>query len=173
MAKTVVALKISLEPENFREIVISGEASLYKLAEVINQVYGLDFDHAFGFYDNIEDIDKSKTVYELFKDMGDPSVDHARSVKKSKVTDAFDRDGKVFAFLFDYGDEWIFKVERISAEVREAPKAFWKLLKSKGEAPEQYPAEEEDDDDDERPFHEKYEMKKVGELTVVTRKPKV
>lgn len=171
MAKTVVTLRVSLEAKIYRDVVISGDASLYKLAEVINQVYGFDFDHAFGFYDNLKDIYKAKTVYELFKDMGDPSVDHAKSVKKSKVTDAFDRDGKVFAFLFDYGDEWIFKVERKSVEQRDATKAFWKLLKSVGDAPEQYPAEEEDDDD--RPFNEKYDVKKVGDLTVVTRKPKV
>lgn len=170
MAKSIVTLRASLEAKNYRDIAISGDASLYTLAGVITQVYGFDFDHAFGFYDNIKDIYKAKTVYELFKDMGEPSVDHARSVQKSRVTDAFDRDGKVFAFLFDYGDDWMFKVERTSLDEREAPKAFWKLLKSVGEAPEQYPSYEEDDDD--RPFDDKYEIKKVGDLTVATRKPK-
>jgi Plasmid pRiA4b ORF-3-like protein len=168
MAKTLITLRASLEPKLYREIEIAGEASLYKLAEAINTVFGFDFDHAFGFYDNLKNPYKSKTVYELFKDMGEPSVAHARSVKRSKVQEAFEGDGKALAFLFDYGDEWLFQVKRLSAQPRDAPKTFWKLIKSVGDAPEQYPPEEEDADD--RPFAEKYEMIKMHGITVVRRK---
>ena len=171
MAKPILNLRVSLDKNISRDIAISSESSLYKLAEVINQIFGFDFDHAFGFYDNIKDIYKANTVYELFKDLGNPSVDHAKSVKRSKVGQAFDRDGKVFTFLFDYGDEWIFKVERLSQEDGAAPAAFWKLLKSTGDAPPQYPDYEEEEDDV-RPFNEKFELIKIGELTVAKRRPK-
>lgn len=77
--------------------------------------------------------------------MGEPSVPHARSVKKSAVLDAFDTDKKTFAFLFDYGDEWLFEAKRLSATERDAPKSWWKMTTSKGDAPEQYPDPEEDD----------------------------
>jgi Plasmid pRiA4b ORF-3-like protein len=171
MPQSVVVLRVSLEAEIYRDIEISGDASLYNLAEVINNVFGFDFDHAFGFYDNKKNPYKSKEFYELFKDMGDDPQPGSQSVKKSKVADAFNRDGKSMVFLFDYGDEWLFEVKRTEARDKPAPKAFWKLLKSVGEAPPQYPSDEEDDDDD-RPFNEKYEMRKVGDLTVVTRRPK-
>jgi Plasmid pRiA4b ORF-3-like protein len=161
MPASVIALRVSLEPKVYRDIEISGDASLYKLAEIINNVFGFDFDHAFGFYDNLKNTYKSKVVYELFADMGEPSVKGAKSVKKSKVADAFDSDGKAFAFLFDYGDGWLFAVKRLGSREQAAAKSFWKLIKSQGEAPEQYP--EPEDDGDDRPFNEKYEMIKIGE----------
>jgi hypothetical protein len=52
MPQSVVALRVSLDAKIYQDIEISGDASLYKLAEVINNVLGFDFDHAFGFYDN-------------------------------------------------------------------------------------------------------------------------
>lgn len=169
MTKNTIALRIALDAHVYREIEISGEASLYKLAEVINNVFGFDFDHAFGFYDDLKNTYNSKNVYELFKDIGEPTVEHAKSVKRSRVQDAFDKDGRTFAFLFDYGDDWLFEVKRVSARPSEAPKNFWKLIKSVGDAPKQYPDYEEEDGD-ERPFEEKYEMIKVGDLTVARRR---
>jgi hypothetical protein len=171
MAKSIITLRVSLDPKIYREIEISGEANLYKLAEVINNVFGFDFDHAFGFYDNLNNTYRSKEFYELFTDMGEDPNERAKSVKKSKVADVFVKEGKKMAFLFDYGDEWIFEVKRIPGRTQDAPKAFWKMIKSEGDAPEQYPSYEEEDDDG-RPFEEKYEMKKVGDLTVVTRREK-
>jgi hypothetical protein len=170
MTKHIIALRVSLEPEIFRDIEISSEASLYKLAQVINEVFGFDFDHMFGFYDNLKDPYKSNTVFELFADMGEPSVEGARGVKKSKIAEAFDKDGKTLVFLFDYGDEWIFKVKRAGAAESAAAKTYWKLIKSEGEAPEQYPEYEEEEMSGS--FEDNYEMTKVGGLTVVTEKEK-
>jgi hypothetical protein len=170
MPMLLITLRVSYQPEVYRDVEIAGEASLYKLAEVINNVFGFNFDHAFGFYDNLQNTYQSKAAYELFADMGEPSIEGARSVKKSKVSDAFDVDGKNWAFLFDYGDDWLFKVERLSARVQAAPKSFWKMVKSVGDAPEQYP--EPEDDGDDRPFNEKYEMTKIGDLTVAKLRPK-
>ena len=171
MAKNLITLHVTLESKIYREIEISSEASLYKLAEAINTVFGFDFDHAFGFYDNLRNIYDSKMAYELFADMEDPSIEGAKSVKKSKVSDAFDSDGKTWAFLFDYGDEWLFQVKRIGHRDQSAAKSFWKLIKSVGDAPPQYPDFEEEDDDD-RPFDQKFEVIKAGDLTVARRRDK-
>ena len=48
-------------------------------------------------------------------------------------------------FLFDYGDEWLFRVEKVRPwpEGRNGPLA--RALKERGEAPEQYPDADEDD----------------------------
>jgi Plasmid pRiA4b ORF-3-like protein len=146
MTKNIITLCVSLEPKTYREIEISSEASLYKLAQVINKAFGFDFDHVFCFYDNLKNPYKSGTIFELFADMGEPSVEGALGVKKFNVADAFDKDGRTLAYLFDYGDEWIFKVRRTCAAESAAAKTHWKLIKSEGEAPEQYPDYEEEEE---------------------------
>ena len=170
MTKHMITLRVSLEPKLYRDFEISGEASLYEFAQIINEVFGFDFDHMFGFYDNLKNPYKSKTAFELFADMGEPSAENARGVKKSTVADAFDKDGGTLAYLFDYGDEWIFKVKRTGATESAAAKSYWKLVKSEGEAPEQYPDYEEEEMSGS--FEDNYEMKKIGGITVVTRKEK-
>jgi Plasmid pRiA4b ORF-3-like protein len=159
MTKHIITLRVSLEPKIFRDIEIASEASLYKLAQVITKAFGFDFDHMFGFYDNLKKPYKSNTVFELFTDIGEPSDENARGVKKSKVADAFGKDGTTLAFLFDYGDQWIFKVRRTSAAESAAAKTYWKLIKSEGEAPEQYPEYEEEEPSG--GFEDNYEMTKV------------
>jgi hypothetical protein len=62
-------------------------------------------------------------------------------------------------------------VKRTASREANAAKGSWKLLKSVGDAPPQYPDYEEEEEDD-RPFEEKYELKKVGILTVATRREK-
>jgi hypothetical protein len=163
MPNPIIQLRVSVDDEVYRDIEISGDASLYKLAEVINNVFGFDFDHAFGFYDNQKNLFKSKEFYELFKDMGEGS-EGARSVKKTRVAEAFERNRKVMIFLFDYGDGWTFHVKRTGSEDRAAPKAFWKLTKSVGDAPPQYPDYEEEDDG--KTFDEKYEIVDMGGIKV-------
>jgi hypothetical protein len=166
MPKELVTLRVSLESGIYRDIEISGEASLYKLAEVINNVFGFDFDHAFGFYDNLKDTYKSKVMYELFTDMGEEPTKGAKGVKKSRVADAFEKEGKKMAFMFDYGDEWLFEVKRLKGREADSPKEFWRMIKSVGDAPEQYPSFEEEDDGDGRSFDEKYEMVDMGGIKV-------
>ena len=38
----------------YRIVAIPGEFTLYELAESITDAFDFDFDHAFGFYDNIK-----------------------------------------------------------------------------------------------------------------------
>jgi hypothetical protein len=138
-----IILRVSLSPKLYREVESAAAASLYKLAEAIIKAYGFDFDHAFGFYSKLTgNYFDSPVKYELFADMGEPTKG-ARSVKKTKVAEAFPTDKAKFLFLFDYGDEWLFKVERRSAGTKAAGAKYPRVVKSEGQAPEQYPAWEE------------------------------
>ncbi len=63
-------------------------------------------------------------------------------------------EGQAFKYLFDFGDEWRFscKVLRAMPELTDSPQ----IIRSKGDAPEQYPDWDEDDeyedeDEDEDP----------------------
>lgn len=140
----IVTIRVAVAPDIYRDIEIAGSASLYKLAEAINLAYGFDFDHAFGFYSKLTgNYYKSPVKYELFTDMGEPS-EGALGVKKTTVAKAYPKDKAKLLFLFDYGDEWQFKTERIASGRRVAKAKYPRVVKSEGKAPEQYPEWEED-----------------------------
>ena len=143
MADEIITIRVTFEPGIFRDIEIAGSASLYKLAEAITHAFGFDFDHAFGFYSKLTgSYYRSPVKYELFFDTGDPS-EGARSVMKTSVAEAYGKAKAKFLFLFDYGDEWLFKTERTGAGPKEAKVKYPRVAKSEGEAPEQYPDVEE------------------------------
>jgi hypothetical protein len=106
--------------------------------------FGFDFDHAFGFYSKLtgryHDADER---YELFADLGeaDPGV---KGVRRTKVSTAFPQVGKTMLFLFDYGDQWQFKVALIGLGQKEAKAVYPRVVKQVGTAPPQYPDLDED-----------------------------
>jgi hypothetical protein len=141
-------LRIELERSIYRDIEIEASKSLYQLAEAIIKAFGFDFDHAFGFYSGLTPgtmFDK-KPRYELFADMGeaDPGV---LGVKKPKVGEAFPKVGHKMLFLFDYGDEWIFRATFKEAGTKVAKTKYPRVVASKGDAPAQYPDPDDCDDD--------------------------
>ena len=135
--------RAQLRPRVYRDIEIESTKSLYDLAAAIVQAFDFDFDHAFGFYGKLgRHIFDSPVRYELFADLEGGSSE-ARSVKRTKVAQAFPTVGTRMQFLFDYGDEWRFQVELIG-QGEKAPRARYpKVLKAVGKAPPQYPPEDE------------------------------
>lgn len=123
-----------------RKIQIVGTKSLYNFAKVITQAFGFQFDHCFGFYDDLKDVRNCKKSFELFVDTGEvPPGGSVQGVKKTKISQAFMNVGEKMLFLFDYGDEWRFQVElkeRRNAEKRDLKPV---ILESIGKAPLQYP----------------------------------
>ena len=63
----------------------------------------------------------------------------ARSVKRTRILEAFPTVGAKMTFLFDYGDNWQFRIEAIGQNRKERGAKYPRLLKTIGEAPEQYP----------------------------------
>ena len=135
--------RVSLRPRLYREIEIDSGKSPYDLAEAI--VRAFDLDHAFGFYGKLSgNYTASPVRYELFADMEGGSSD-AGSVKRTKVARAFPTVGTTMLFLFDYGDEWRFKVELVGMG-KKIPKAHYpKVLATMGKAPPQYQNLDEDE----------------------------
>jgi Plasmid pRiA4b ORF-3-like protein len=80
--------------------------------------------------------------YELFADLEGDSGE-ARSVKRTKVAQAFPAVGARMQFLFDYGDDWRFRVEVIGLGEKVPKARYPKVLKAVGKAPPQYPPEDE------------------------------
>lgn len=135
--------RASLDKRHYREFEIASTNKLDHLAEAIVSAFGFDFDHAFGFYSDLSDyVYHSEIKYELFADLGDADSD-SRSVKKTKIADAFPAPGTKMTFLFDYGDEWLFLIEMIGEGRKEAGEKYPRIVKSVGKAPKQYPEEDE------------------------------
>lgn len=78
----------------------------------------------------------------LFTDMGEANPG-ALGVKKTKIADAFPAVGHALLFLFDYGDEWRFRVKLKATGSRLAKTRYPRIVASGGEAPEQYPDPDE------------------------------
>jgi hypothetical protein len=147
MAKsTTQTFRVSLKPKLYREIEIEGSRSLGDLAEAIVGAFDFSFDHAFGFYSKLTGAyHQSPEQYELFADMEDTDSD-AKSVKGTKVAQAFGTIGKKMLFVFDYGDEWRFQVQLIALGEKTPKTRYPRLIAAVGEAPSQYG----DDEDEER-----------------------
>jgi pRiA4b ORF-3-like protein len=136
-------LRVSLGARVYRDIEIASSNKLYDLAKTIVRVFDFDFDHAFGFYSKIKgNVYDSPIKYELFADMGESD---ARSVKRSRISEAFPAVGGQMTFLFDYGDGWQFRVKATGFGKKERGVTYPRLLKSLGDAPEQYPSFDDDE----------------------------
>jgi hypothetical protein len=62
----------------------------------------------------------------------------AKSVRKTRVADAFSDVGHTMLLILDYADNWRFVVEVIGCGQRAAKTCYPKVLKTVGPAPEQY-----------------------------------
>ena len=139
-----LVFRASLEPKVYRDFEIAGTSTLYALAQTIVRTFDFDFDHAFGFYSKLKgNIFDSPVRYELFVDMGEGEGE-ARSVKRTRVVEAFPSVGAKMRFLFDYGDGWEFLVELVKRKPREPKVKLPRLLISAGKAPAQYPDPEDE-----------------------------
>ena len=145
---TTHIFRASLTPKLYRDIEIDSGKSLYDLAEGIVGAFDFDFDHAFGFYSKLTGhYFDSPSKYELFADLEGGEND-AGSVKRTKVAQAFLDVGSKMLFLFDYGDEWRFKVEVIGLGEKVPKARYPNVVKSIGTAPPQYPDPDEELEDE-------------------------
>jgi len=142
---TTHIFRVSLRPKLFRDIEIDSRKSLHDLAAGIVDAFDFDFDHAFGFYSKLTGpYHQSPEKYELFADLEDGASDTG-SVQRTTVAQAFPAVGKKMLFLFDYGDDWHFKVE-LTALGQMVPRARYpKILASVGKPPPQHPPADEED----------------------------
>lgn len=132
------ALRFKIELADWTaELCLSADHTLEDLAFAIITAVGFDFDHAFGFYDNLKNPYRSKMEYTLFADLGQDAKEDDPGVQDTPVGGVF-KPRKKMIFLFDYGDDWMFLVnctEELEMRTFKRPK----ILATSGEAPEQYP----------------------------------
>lgn len=162
--RTVYKFKITLvdgprvpKPNPYSMLAIRGDQSLSTLAKTIVKSFKFDYDHCYGFYDNLDDIYKSEEIYEIFTEL--PDIEHtegAKGVYRIKISKVFTKIGKKMLFLFDYGDGWKFVVRFDRSLLENQDSKYPLIIKTVGNLPEQYPPLDEGDDEyeDDDWFHE-------------------
>lgn len=143
MDEKIYIFKVNMKqqrPAIHRTLELKGSTSLYNFAEVIVNAFGFQFDHCFGFHDNLNDAyGNSREVYTLFADLEEGAEDpREESVKENFVYKVFAPKKKML-FHFDYGDDWMFLVNCLDVVEPDAGKVYPLVSKVTGKAPEQYP----------------------------------
>jgi hypothetical protein len=123
---------------------LPSRSSLADLAEMILKAMEFDDDHAYGFFDNLKNVYRSKEKYTLFADQGDAVDDSEKGVSTVSVGTAFHKAGKKPMFLFDYGDDWHFLVTCSEIKEDKGSRKRPRVVSVSGERPVQYPGFDEE-----------------------------
>jgi Plasmid pRiA4b ORF-3-like protein len=135
---TTHVLRALLRPTLYRDIELESTNTLHTLAWGITRAFGFDFEHAFGFFNRLTGrVFASPIRYELLPDAAMEGA--SRDVHEAPVARAFPRLGSKMLFVYDYGDEWRFRVELIGRGEAAASVAYPRVVARLGKAPEQYP----------------------------------
>jgi len=130
-------LRASLRSRLYRDIEVSSSSTLADLAEAIVAAFGFDMDHAYGFYSKLTGkLFASPRRFELFADIEGSG---SRSVKRTRVITAFQNVGSAMTFLYDYVDEWRFRVEVVETGQAQPGADYPRIVRKFGKAPPQYP----------------------------------
>ncbi len=120
----------------YREIAISSDSTLEELHWIIQKAFDFGNDHLYAFF--MDGKPWSHKAY--FSPDGDEGpFTHEVTLGELKI-----KIGKKILYLFDYGDEWRFNVVLKKIDFIEKVPKKPVILKSIGEAPEQYPDYEQD-----------------------------
>ncbi len=137
------------EKSPYRTLAVRPDMGLHELGILVLHAFDFDCDHLFGFYDIGRHYSQSKVGFEMPDMMpqegdlwgfvyDDPNKARYNLVAYA-VKDIFRRKGKKWTMLFDYGDEWQFRLtllERVEIDINQR---YPRVVESKYEAPEQYP----------------------------------
>jgi len=133
----------------YRILAIPEDFTLYQFAEEITGSFDFYFDHSFGFYNHLTHYYDATEAYELFADDPDTRLEcpsFAKGVKRIRVNNVFTETGNKMLFLFDYGDNWKFRIELLAIEPVQHGKLYPIIVESVGKARSQYGDETDDDD---------------------------
>lgn len=129
---------LDCEKDIFRDILISSEANLEALHDVIKTSFDLEGDEMASFYmSNDEWYQGSEISLMDISEDGD-----AETMNKIKLKDALKEKGAKMIYLYDFMEMWTFFCELIDTEEKELEEA--ELSYSFGERPEKAPQQDLD-----------------------------
>ncbi len=114
----------------YRVLAIPADYTLFQLAQAILDSFDFEFDHSFGFYDNLKNWTRAGEGYEYFTDLGEGY--RFPGVENTQIKDVFKEAGKKMLFLFDYGDEWRFLVRLMKESDKELQEEYPRVITGEG-----------------------------------------
>ena len=131
-----VTFKVTLL-KSYRVIKVSFGHTLEDLHQAIQNAFEFDNDH---LYASHMDGDK-RSRYNVYWG-GDDEAPYASDTYICQFGWA---KGQKFIYHFDFGDDWIFSCRVMEVDPDEEMTGYPKVIKSKGEAPLQYPMDEDEE----------------------------
>ena len=144
----------------YRHIQIAGNKTLADLSDSILEAFDFDNDHQHAFFMNNRAWDQENSYFSYNED-GDTTTDQVKLQFTGLEVD------KKFLYLFDFGDEWHFQCKVLKVLNEDTGSA--KVIRTHGDAPDQYPdfsdddffdidSDDFDDDDYDNDFEEPEEL---------------
>lgn len=116
-------------------IALLGDQTLDDLHEMIQETFDWDNDHLYSFFMNNRPFNDYETYYS-------PNDSEEPKASRKKIYTLGLIPGKIFTYVFDFGDDHRFKIETMGVSSQEkTPGPYPKLIKKKGKNPVQYPDE--------------------------------
>lgn len=126
----VYLFKVSLSRGRWRKIEMAAKHSLEQLHLAIQEAFEFADDHLYSFF-----MDNKKWSYDRYESPLDEDGPYSDEVT---IGELGLYSGKTFLYLFDYGDEWEFKVEVEEINSDKPLPLIPKIVGKRGEAPDQY-----------------------------------
>ena len=120
----------------YRTIEVFEESTLIDLARTILDAFEFKEDHFYGFYDNINSPLKSTESFLFLERMID-EIPLRRNINECLVRDLFSNDKTEWLFLFDYENEWNFRLSLLDKK-EDKSDIYPKISEAFGTAPKQY-----------------------------------
>jgi hypothetical protein len=126
----IYVFKVALAKDLWRRIEISADDTLLSLHRAIQEAYHFDDDHLYSFF-----MDGKRWSRERFTS---PLEDEGPHVDEARIGELGLYVGQNILYLFDYGDEWKFRVELEETRTEGTKPSKPKIVEKKGKAPKQY-----------------------------------
>jgi len=121
--------KVSLSKGRWRKIEMAAKHTLDKLHIAIQEAFEFDDGHLYSFF-----MDNKKWSYDRYES----PLDEGPYADEVTIGELGLYIGKTFLYLFDYGDEWEFKVEVEEINSDKPLPLIPQIVGKRGEAPDQY-----------------------------------
>jgi len=147
MRTYIFKVELSEDPPIWRDIEIRADQTLHDLHEAIFRAYNRDDDHMYSFF-------LTNKPWDASGEYAHPLAGAEGDAAKTTVEELGLRRGKVFLYVFDYGDEWWHRITLLDKheEAEEGEDVVYpRVIAAEGESPPQYWDEEdwEEDEDEE------------------------
>ncbi len=123
--------KVALAGSVWRKIKLSANHTLHDLHQAIQGAYGFADDHLYAFFMDGKPYSQQR--------INSPGSERGPYADRALIGQLGLSLGGQFLYLFDFGDEWRFRISLEEIYETEEPLAGPELVAGKGRAPEQYP----------------------------------